>query len=329
MIGRRTAGAIHFDAAREQVERFEVVTNQSTGGEFYAFDAALLEVDRHVKDSGMPITSLGRADVAGARRSMSLPGEQEIPFPGGGGGAFGGGSFVPGLQWDYDYDVDTSGPVPVFTFKSLTGTLDLTKGGLSGLGFDRLGATLAFQADGDRFFAADLKVTWSGYGAQGTVVLGSTKDMTPLRSRDPLVASLLDVSSFDGAYIRVGIRASLVDFGCLLTVGAGAEVAGWYLDESFGGKLRGYVFGDGACLVSVHGDLTLIGAEVNDVVKFLGSFWVAGGIGFCDEEDWDTPGDVLDDDFCAACVVRLKMTGRYPPSDLDLNFSGPKISCSL
>jgi hypothetical protein len=331
VIGRRTAGYMDLDDDQEQVEFFEVITDQSTEGRFYAFDASLLQVDRHVKDSGMPITTLGRADVPGASQKMSLPGEQEIPFPVGGGGGLGlGGSFIPGLQWDFDYDVDTSGPMPEFTFKSLTGTLDLTKGGLSGMGFDEASLMQRIYASGDWFVSAGLRLRWSGWGAKGAIFFGSTQDKTPVYDLMPLSAGVLkNVSRVDGGLALVGVRASLIDFGCLLTIGAGVDVGGWYLSESFGGLVRGYVFGDGACLVSVHGDLTLVGAEVNDVFHCEGSFWVAGGIGFCDEEDWDTPADVLDDDFCAACVLRLKMRGRYPPSDLDLRVNGPRVSCSL
>ena len=81
--------------------------------------------------------------------------------------------------------------------------------------------------------------------------------------------------------------------------------------------------------VSVRGDLTLLGGKVNDLFKISGNMWVAGGIGFCDEEDWDTPADVFDDDFCAACVVSGKATGHFPPKDLNLQFSGPDFECSL
>ena len=131
---------------------------------------------------------------------------------------------------------------------------------------------------------------------------------------------------------RVCRRASIGTGSTILpnvTIGMGAEVGGWYISQSFGGKVRGYIFGEGLCLVDVHGDMTLLMAEVNDIFNVEGSFWVAGGIGFCDEEDWDTPADVLDDNFCAACVLGFKVLGHYPPSDLDLSFNGPSVSCAL
>ena len=63
--------------------------------------------------------------------------------------------------------------------------------------------------------------------------------------------------------------------------------------------------------------------------KMSGKFWAGGGIGFCDPEDWNSPADVLDDDFCTACAAWGRITGTYPPSDLDLKFSGPSVECAL
>jgi hypothetical protein len=327
VIGERVRGSVVFSNDYEQVESFRVVSDQSSGGDFYAFDASLLEVDRHVKENDVPITTLSRTQAPGAGKNMALPGEQSVPFPTSSGEASG---FFPGIDWDFDYDVDTSVVPPEFEFKSLTGTLDLTKGGLSGMGFDEMSATLAFYANGDWYFAANLDVNWAGYGINGAVLLGNTQDMTPLRDLDPDVAGFLSgVNKFDGAYIGAGISLRLFDYGCPFRVSAGADIAGWYIGSSYGGKVRGWLAGTGACLVSVRGDLTLLGGEVNDIYKIKGKIWVGGGIGFCDPEDWDTPADVLDDDFCAACVISGRARGRYPPSDLDLKFSGPDVDCSL
>ena len=55
-----------------------------------------------------------------------------------------------------------------------------------------------------------------------------------------------------------------------------------------------------------------------------GFMWVAGGIGACDEEDWDTPDDVLDDDWCASCVLSGTVTGITPPK-FKLSMDGPDV----
>jgi len=325
LIGEKVTGHMQFSTPDpDQVESFLVTSNQNTGGEFYSVEGSLLQVDRHVKQDKMPITTVSREDQPGASQNMAMPGEQSIAFPGGGGGAKSGGSFFPGIEWDIDFDM------PGFEFKSMTGSLDLTQGGLSGVGFDELCATLGFWADGDWYFDAGIKLNFNGYGVKGGVLLGNTVDMTPLKNRDPDVADFLSgVTQFDGAYLGLGLKANLFDYGCFFRVNVGAEVAGWYISQSFGGKVRGFITGEGACLVSVRGDMTLMGGEVNDAYRVGGHFWVAGGAGFCDPGDWDTPGDVLDDDFCAACVFDCKAFGTWPPEDMEIKLIGPDVDCSL
>ncbi len=316
MNATELVGAITFTSDFEVLEQIEIGSNLDTGGQFFKMEGALQTIDRHVKEEEEPISQFTRQMLPSASNKMQLPGEQDIAFPN-----------SPGMTWVSDYAVVTT-PVPSSTFRSLTGTLDLTKGGLSGVGFDRMGATLKFYDDGDWYFDAGLKVDWNGYGIQGDILLGNTKDMTPLRDMDPAVAGFLKgIPAFRGAYIRAGMSAKLFDYGCFFEVGAGVQAGGWFLTESFGGKVRGWLTGQGACLVSVRGDLTLLGGVKNDVFKLEGHLWVAGGIGFCDEEDWDTPADVLDDDLCAACVIGGKATGKYPPGKI--SFSGPNASCSL
>ena len=137
-----------------------------------------------------------------------------IPFPD-----------VPGLQWDFDYTV-SAGPPADFTFNSLTGTLDLTQGGLSGIGFDKAGMTLKYWADGDWYFEAGLKQNFNGYGAYGDILLGNTKDMAPLQALDPVVADFLSgIHAFKGGYARVGVQGRIFDYGCLFRVSAGDELS--------------------------------------------------------------------------------------------------------
>ena len=324
VIGEKVTGYMQFSPEEDQIESFLVTSNQNTGGEFYAVDGSLLQVDRHVKQDKMPITSQSREDQPGASQNMAMPGEQAIAFPGGGGSSKSKGSFFPGIDWDFDYKM------PNFEFVSMTGSLDLTQGGLSGVGFDELCATLGFWADGDWYFDAGVKLNWNGYAVKGGVLLGNTMDLTPLKNRDPDVADFLSgVTQFDGGYLGLGLAANIFDYGCLFRVNAGVEVAGWYISQSYGGKVRGFITGEGACLVSVRGDMTLMGGEVNDAYRIGGHFWVAGGTGLCSPGDWDTPEDVLDDDFCAACVFDCKAFGTWPPEDIEIKLIGPDVDCAL
>ena len=78
-----------------------------------------------------------------------------------------------------------------------------------------------------------------------------------------------------------------------------SEVTAWYFSQvegdysAYGGRLRGYVYGKILCIISARGDLTLevyrkLGpapGECASTPHMHGQFWVAGGIGFCEDDD--------------------------------------------
>jgi hypothetical protein len=93
----------------------------------------------------------------------------------------------------------------------------------------------------------------------------------------------------------------LYDYGCLFQVKAGGEIAAWYFAQdttgcsAYGGRLRAHITGKILCVVSGRGDLSIQiyrqvqqGGGCANEASFKGSFWMAGGIGFCDPEDWDS-----------------------------------------
>lgn len=321
--GDRAAGWLDISPDFSRADVALVGADMDTGGEFFAFDASWLKVERHVKDGGEePITSMTRRGRSGAGKSMQLQGEQDIAFPKSTTQNKNGEDNSP-LTWDIDFG-------PNFQFRSMTGTLDLTKSGLSSVGFDKLGATMKFYADGDWYFTAGMKGKFNSVSMNADFLTGNTTSMAPLYEIDPDVARFLKgVEKFDGVYIGGGFSAPIFDYGCFFRVSAGVQVAGWYLSEAYGAKVRGWISGTGACVVSVRGDLTLIGGVNNDIFKISGKFWVGGGIGFCSPEDWDSPAEALDDDFCAVCVATLKASGTYPPEDLNLQVDEPDFDCTL
>jgi hypothetical protein len=312
------AGDVVGDLGTELPELAMIDAALSTGGEFFSFARSQLNVRRQV-DAGVeaikqPIMDLGRKQIADA---VQLPGKQEIAFP----------LDIPGVQWKFDYDV--AGIPPVFTFNSLQGSLQVNNGGLSALGFRELGATLWFDADANWYFRADAELDFRGNGVDGHLLLGNTATLDPLIDLDPDVASFLgDATRFNGAYLRCGISKRLIDLDCLLRLDVGAEVGGWYLappTDSFGGRLAGSVSGRGICLLSVKGKLVMIGGKVGDQFRLSGDHWVAGGLGFCEENEWDTPRDVLRDDWCWACVLEAGVTFTYP--EAELSFDGLDKAC--
>ncbi len=104
-----------------------------------------------------------------------------------------------------------------------------------------------------------------------------------------------------GGYLRVYGEIPIYDIGCFFRIKAGGEVAAWYFArfkgsgcDLYGGRLRGHIHGKLLCVVSARGDLTLqiyrkspAGGGCGEP-SMKGQFWAAGGIGFCDPEDWDT-----------------------------------------
>lgn len=324
--GTRITGYADIEADYSRVSFIELVTNTDTEGEFYKFDGQVVTIDRHVKEGEEPITTVTQRETAGGQQSLEVSDGQSIDFPEGSNAKNGTDDDDDDSPLTFDWDFD----MPGFQFRSLTGTLDLMNGGLSGMGFDKLGATMKFYADGDWYFTAGMAGTFSDYRVKGDVLTGNTTDMKPLRDIDPMVARFLKgVDRFDGIYIGGGFGGPVWNYGCPFRVSVGVDVAGWYISDSYGGKLSGWIAGTGACIVSVRGQLTLIGGKINNKFKVTGNFWVGGGIGFCSPEEWDKPSDVLDDDWCAACVGEASVTGTYPPKDFDLTLDGPDFECSL
>ncbi len=316
--GSKVTGYMDISPDQSSVDSFELTYNTSTGGKFYAFDGSFMRVDRHVQDGEQPIITIDRRQAPGASNKMAIPGGKSLDFPAGGNES----SNSP-IQWEIDYQM------PNFKFKSLTGTIDLTKGAFSGMLFDRLGAEMKFYADGDWYFTAGMQVSFSSGSMYGDGLFGNTKDMTPLRDIDPTVARFLQgIDKFDGAYLRAGATIPIIDFGCVLNASVGAEVGGWKTSQTYGGKLKGWVVAEAACIVSGIGVAQLTGGVVNDSFKWRGDLWVGAGVGFCDEEDWHTPEDVLDDNFCSACVGEVSLFGTCNP-ELEIDWSGPDISCAL
>ena len=66
-----------------------------------------------------------------------------------------------------------------------------------------------------------------------------------------------------------------------------------------------------------------------EAYKIGGNFWLGGGIGSCEPDDWETPADVMNDDWCAACVGYVGMTGESPPEDIEFKVDGPEFDCKF
>ena len=162
--------------------------------------------------------------------------------------------------------------------------------------------------------------TFNTYTVEGGIFFGTSCSLEPLEIIDPEVASVLTIEEMRGVYASVGGSFPIYNYGCLFRIAAEAEVAAWYFDNgpTYGGKLVAGAYGEGLCVVSVKGEFTLIGGREGTAYFFAGSAWVAGGIGDCEPEEWDTLDDALSDSWCASCGASIDLT--YVNEDWEVDY---------
>ncbi len=155
---------------------------------------------------------------------------------------------------------------------------------------------------------------------------GKSCDFGVLERLDPEVASFIgEVVPLEGIYVRGAVSLPIINYGCFLTIGAGVDLGIWYLSGIFGGLFGGSVYGEAICLVSIKGKITLMGLKSGDDYKFQGNGWIAGGLGFCEPEDWNSISDVRDDDWCLTGDASFGAT--YSTIDEEFSLIGPDFSC--
>ena len=164
----------------------------------------------------------------------------------------------------------------------------------------------------ENYLWAQASVRFDSYKLYGGLFLGKSCDLDPLLIIDPEVGSILQIDSMTGVYCYGQGSFPIYNAGCLFKVGVEVGAGGWYFTEgpSYGGKFVGGIYGQLACVVSAKGQLRLIGGKDQAGWFFSGNAWVAGGIGFCDPEDWDSLSEAFDDDWCLVCGANLKIYYR-------------------
>ena len=149
-----------------------------------------------------------------------------------------------------------------------------------------LGAA-AFFGLTENYLAATAELAFNGYEAGGSLFFGKACTLDPLYLVDRDVGSLLKDGSFTGAYAfgRVSIPVTEVVLGipcsCLFCISASSGVGVGYRAEGheFIGKIEAGVSGEALCLVSLYGNVTLVGSVGQSGPKFLGTGEVGGCIG--------------------------------------------------
>ncbi|MBI5384444.1 MAG: hypothetical protein HZA90_07120 [Verrucomicrobia bacterium] len=183
------------------------------------------------------------------------------------------------------FTFDNSIPFPV----NLAGTLELN-GELSFEAFKlyNLAASVAFGKY-ENYLALRGGVKFNSYDFSGAIFFGRTCTLDPIKLIDPDVASVLGNPPFTGAYVYaqgwipvseavLGIPAS-----CLFRISAGVGAGAFYFVEgpTYGGKMFLGVSGEALCIVSIEGDITMIGVKHGDDLQFKGTGHFEAEIGPC------------------------------------------------
>lgn len=169
------------------------------------------------------------------------------------------------------------------------GSLVLREGSLGFETFtiDRLAAAMAATVLGDQvteaYLSAAVGLRFGSYDLFGGIFLGRTCTLDPIALWDPEVAAVLGQPPFTGGYVYGQGWIPIVGNGCFFNVSAGVGAGVFFFVEgpTYGGKIFGGVSGEALCIVSVKGEITLIGVKQGDAFRFTGNGRVAGKIGPC------------------------------------------------
>ncbi len=170
----------------------------------------------------------------------------------------------------------------------------------------------------ENYFGATAGASFDSVSMQVAFLAGRTCNQDVLISLDPQVGEFLTFpdSGFAGLFVRGSANIPIWNNGCFLTVGVGADAGTWILGPApitVGMLVGGAVYGEGICLVSVRGQITIL-AEVSgitsvnpsalaslvpDNVKLEGEAFFVGGAGLdCDPGTWTSVSRSRKDDWC-------------------------------
>ena len=151
-----------------------------------------------------------------------------------------------------------------------------------------LAIAMAFGAS-DNYLALKGGVRFQGFDFSGAAFFGKTCTLDPLKLIDPDVASVLGNPPFTGGYvyaqgwIPVSQLLTGIPATCLFEISAGVGAGAFYFAEgpTFGGKMFLGVSGQLLCIVSIEGDITMIGVDKGGKVNFFGKGHFEASLGPC------------------------------------------------
>ncbi|HEV8701099.1 MAG TPA: integrin alpha [Candidatus Polarisedimenticolia bacterium] len=242
------------------------------------------------------------------------------------------------VQATFRFDPPTFAEPDRFRVWGFDGEIDLSGVKFGEVEFDELGFCLG-MGDPDKDVSGDDYYYLAGMGrgkykavtASGGFFLGKSVDIAPIQRIDPEVGEVLEgLDTLTGIYARA--EASFPVMGgpeCVpYRLNAGGGAAFWLFEEgpTFGAKIRAYATGSLVCAVTARADLTLLGGLTDDVWHLGGYGFLAGGVGWCEPNDWDTRRDVLNDDWCLSCVMDGEFSTDSQSGTIDGDLNGPDCS---
>ena len=194
------------------------------------------------------------------------------------------------------FSMNTTGtvyPKGIAGYFIMTGALDFQSFTLK-----ELNATVGFTIDpnlGDgvdgreAYLGASIRMGISGYEAAGAFFIGRTCSLDPLLVIDKDVAELLGSPPFTGGYVygEVWVPVSEVVLGipasCFFNISAGVGAGAFYFVEgpTFGGKMLLGVSGEALCVVSIKGEVRLVGLMQGGELRMRGKGSLTGKAGWC------------------------------------------------
>ena len=198
------------------------------------------------------------------------------------------------VAWVSDgMSVDVEGKVVFTTYPvGLGGRIEMVDGefGFESFTITDLGAAMSFGAT-ENYLAAEVGLAFQSYAMYGGVFFGQTCDIAPLEMVNPQAASVLGNPNptFSGAYVygeaHIPVSEALLGIpaSCMFKITAGVGAGAFYFVEgpTFGGQMLLAVSGEALCLVSIKGDVSLVGVKVADDFRFSGRGRLSGKVGSC------------------------------------------------
>jgi hypothetical protein len=162
----------------------------------------------------------------------------------------------------FTFDGSTPAPVNLAGQLALNGELDF-----EAFQLHDLAAALSFGKY-ENYLALKGGVKFDGYDFSGAIFFGRTCTLDPIKLIDPQVADVLGNPPFTGAYCYaqgwLPVSELVLDIppSCIFDISAGVGAGAFFFAEgpTYGGKIFLGVSGQLLCLVSIEGDITLVGA---------------------------------------------------------------------